>query len=135
MTSTGKEWFFVIVFFAGFLAITAAEVRWLIRSKSIAPKRAALFVLVPNFLVITAGLFISFVIFAVALSSTSNGSALILVAVLIPMLMMILIRRFLFKLLQGEESAMNRSPWVYSIVSTALFFIAVFVPSSLIFLF
>lgn len=147
MSSTGKEWLFVIIFFVGFTLITVAEVLWLTRKKGVSPKRAATYVLVPNFVVITAGMFVSFVIFAVILALAWDETAsklpapdltmglMVALAVLIPIVMMILIRRLMFRLLQGEETRVGISPWVYSLLSTIVFFIIVFAPPPLIFLF
>lgn len=147
MSSTGKEWLFVIIFFVGFTLVTVAEVLWLTRNKFVSPKQAATFVLVPNFVVITAGMFVSFVIFAVILALAGDGTAaklpapdltmglMVALAVLIPIGMMILIRRLMFRLLQGEGTRIGFSPWGYSLLSTIVFSIIVFAPPPLIFLF
>jgi hypothetical protein len=147
MSSTGKEWLFVVLFFVGFIAITVAEIIWLTRSKSVVPKRAALFVLIPNFVVITAGLFASFIVMAVAFAIVWDGTAsklsspdltigaMVAVAVLVPVISMIVIRRLLFRLLKGEGAGLEVSPWIYSILSSIVFFVVVFAPPPLIFLF
>lgn len=147
MTSIGKEWLFIIVFFAGFLAISVGESLWLTKTKGVVPKRAGKFVLVPNFIIITAGLFVSFILMIAVMMLAWDGTlsnmrspdlfagALIAIAILFPIILMVVIRRLLFRLLCGEGSSVPQSPWLYSILSTLAFFVVTFVPPILVLVF
>jgi hypothetical protein len=60
---------------------------------------------------------------------------MIALAILIPIALMVVIRRLMFRLLKAEESTVQHSPWIYSVGSAVIFFVVVFGPPFMLFLF
>ena len=140
MTSTANEWIVVVLFFMGFIAFTLGETIRLTRRAAVPMRTATAFSAISNFLCITVGFSISFVIFAVILATAWDGSlqdapggdasiwAAMAVAVLIPFGLLLLTKRLLIKLFRIEGVP---QPWVYSAVSSLMFFLCILVPPAL----
>ena len=134
-TSTLIEWLFVFVFFVCFFIACVGEILWLRRKPGIELKRALIFVLSSNFITITVGFFVSFVIFAILLMLAWDGSieklpggeasmiGLVAVMALFPIVLMMLWKRLLLKLLKFTADII--SPWRYSLAASILFFVVV----------
>ena len=144
MTGSGKEWVFVIVFFAAFVAVTLAELYWLSNRKSVPVRQAMIVIFSPNFVAVTLGFLVSFLIVGVLLSITSGldvqtpvnttGTWLaFVVALAFPYLLMASVKRGLISLLRVENI---ESPLLYSLISSLAFFAVVIgLPMVLLFIF
>ncbi|MEQ1762890.1 MAG: hypothetical protein ABL984_07090 [Pyrinomonadaceae bacterium] len=134
MSGVSKDWIFVAVFFGAFIAVTVGEIVWLGRKLNVPMKKALTVVFLPNFLTITLGFFVTFVIFgilfAVAWDQNTHmpgGEAGMWVALVVafgfPFLLMAAIRRLLIGGLRIEQIA---RPLPYALISTIIFFLVVF---------
>ena len=144
MTGPGKEWVFVVVFFAAFIAVTLAELYWLSERKSVPIRRAMIVVFSSNFLTITLGFLVSFIIFGVMLAAASDqntemrgGDAAawtaFIAALAFPLLLSAGTKRGLLSMLKVDQIP---KPLSYSILSSLIFFAAVIgLPFLFLFLF
>ena len=135
MSGSGKEWIFVILFFAIFLPATLGEIYWLIQSKTVQPRRAMILVFSSNFVTITLGFVVTFLIFGVLLAvawdqntempggETATWGAF-LAALAFPILLMAGVRRLLISALRIEQIS---RPTPFAIASSLLFFALVVV--------
>lgn len=140
MTGASQDWIFIAAFFGAFAAVTAGEVFWLIRKLDVPAKKALIAVLLPNFLTITLGFFVSFIIFGILLAMTASDNTELLIggapmwpafiaALAFPLILMVLARRILIGGLRVEQI---ESPLTYSIISTLIFSAFVFGVSAII---
>jgi len=134
MSETSKDWIIVGAFFAAFILVTAGEVYWLTRKLAVPAKKALTTVFLSNFLTITLGFLVTFVLFAVLFAvawdenTTMPGGepaswATFIAAVAFPVLLMTGVRRLLIGGLRIEQIT---RPLPYAIVSTLIFFAVVF---------
>lgn len=134
MSETTKDWIIVGAFFAAFVLVTAGEIYWLIQKLSVSAKKALVTVFLSNFLTITLGFLVTFLLFAVLFAvawdqnTTMPGGeagawAAFIVAVAFPVMLMAGTRRLLIAGLRIEQIS---RPLAYAIVSTLIFFLAVF---------
>ena len=142
MSGSNKDWIFVVVFFAIFLAMTLGEI-YLLSRKGVAIRRAMIFVFSSNFVTITVGFFVTLLIFGLILAATGNDDpqtpggevgkwGLFLVALLFPVFLMTVVRRLLIPSLRIDQVGM---PLSYSIASTLAFFaVVVGVPALFLYL-
>ena len=147
MSGSKGEWIFVVLFFACFFAATLGELYWLNRKRGIAIRRAMVFVFSTNFITITIGFFVSFVIFAVMLAiawdehtpmpagEAGYVTALVMM-VLFPFALMVVLRLLLINLLKlGRDAGTIVSPLKYSLALTTIFFaLVVAIPITYLFL-
>lgn len=124
----------VAVFFTAFLLVTAGEIYWLTQRLAVPIKKALTTVFLSNFVTITLGFFVSFIIFGILFavawdenSEMPSGEAGMWAALVgalgFPMLLMAAIKRLLLAGLRIEQIA---RPLAYAFVSTLIFFAAVF---------
>jgi hypothetical protein len=144
MTGPGKEWIFVVVFFAAFIAVTLADLYWLSLRKMVPIRPAMTVIFSSNFLTITLGFLVSFLIFGLLLAAVSNDGAQMplgnvgtwaafMAALAFPYLLMAGARRGLISLLRIEQIT---KPVSYSLISALVFFAAVIgLPVAFLFLF
>ena len=144
MTGPGKEWVFVVVFFAAFIAVTLTELYWLTQRKTVPIRQAMIVVFSPNFLTITLGFLVSFLIFGVLLAAVSNDGApmpsgnagtwaAFAAALAFPYLLMVGAKGGLISLLRVEQIP---GPISYSLISALAFFVgAIGLPVLLLLLF
>ena len=132
MSRPSQDWIVIAVFFVAFLLVTAGEVYWLAQRLAIPIKKALTTVFLANFVTITLGFFITFIIFGLLLAFTAEenagigiaGTRLAFIAALgFPLLLMAAIRRLLIGGMRIEQIA---RPLSYAIVSTLIFFAVVF---------
>lgn len=134
MTGASQDWVIVAVFFFAFAAMTIGEMYWLVSSSGVASRKAATAVLLPNFLTITLGFFVTFIIFGFLLALTGSNAEggstagagtriAFLAALSFPVLLMAVSRRLLIGGLRIEQI---ERPLRYAILSTFAFFVAVF---------
>ncbi len=132
MTGVSQDGIFVAVFFGAFFLVTAGEIYWLTSKLQVPMKKALTTVLLSNFGTITLGFFVTFVIFGLLLAFTSAenagvgtaGTWLAFVASLaFPFLLMASVRRLL---IGGQRVEQIERPLQYAILSTLIFFAAVF---------
>lgn len=140
MTGASQDWILIAAFFGAFFAVTAGEVFWMIRNLGVPAKKALVAVLLPNFLTITLGFFVSFIIFGILLAITAGDNTDLLIgqartwpafvaALAFPLLLMAVARRLLIGGLRIEQI---KSPLSYSIVSTLIFSAVVFGVSAIV---
>ena len=145
MTGPGKEWVFIVVFFAAFIAVTLAELYWLSERKSVPIRRSMIVVFSSNFLTITLGFLVSFIIFGVMLAAAASdrntemrgGHAVtwtaFIAALAFPLLLLAGTKRGLLSMLKVDQIP---KPLSYSILSSLIFFAAVIgLPFLFLFLF
>lgn len=133
MSGAFQDWIVIVVFFATFLLVTAGEVYWLANRFTVPIRKALTTVFVANFLTITLGFLVSFIIFAVLLGAADGNTempggeagtwAAFITALGFPLLLMAGTKRLLIAGMRIGEIA---RPLPYSIVSTLIFFAAVF---------
>lgn len=134
MTGASQDWIIIAAFFGAFFAVSAGEVFWLIRKLGVPAKKALVAVLLPNFLTITLGFFVSFIIFGILLALTASDNTDLLIggartwpafiaALVFPLILMAVTRRLL---IGGLRIGQIASPLTYSIVSTLIFSAVVF---------
>jgi len=134
MSGASNDWLIIGVFFAAFLAATVGEIYWLTQRLKVPLKKSLTTVFLSNFVTITLGFFVSFIIFgilfAVAWDENTEmrggeaGMWTALIAALgFPVLLMAAMKRLLIAGLRMSEVA---RPIPYAIVSTLIFFAAVF---------
>ena len=134
MSGPSQDWIFIAVFFGAFLLVTAGEVYWLTQRLAVPIKKALTTVFISNFVTITLGFFVSFIIFGILFAvawdektEMPGGDAGMWAALIgalgFPMLLMAAIKRLLLAGLRIEQIA---RPLAYAIVSTLIFFAAVF---------
>lgn len=132
MTGPGKEWVFVVVFFAAFIAVTLAELYWLSVRKAVPIRQAMMVVFSSNFLTITLGFLVSFLIFGLLLAVTGGPTtempgghavtwAAFIAALVFPYLLLAGARLGLLSLLRVEQIL---NPVAYSLTSALIFFAA-----------
>jgi hypothetical protein len=135
--SASNDWIFIAVFFGAFSVVTVGEVYWLVQRLAVPLKKALTTVLLPNFITITLGFFVTFIIFgfllAFAVEENAGGGgagtwAVFIAALGFPFLLMATIRRLLIGGLRIEYIA---RPLRYSVISTLIFFAAVFGPPAI----
>jgi len=141
MSGPSQDWIFVAVFFGAFLLVTTGEIYWLAKRIAVPIKKSLTTVLISNFVTITLGFFVSFIIFGIlfAVAWDENTEmpggeagmwAALSVALGFPILLMAAVKRLLISLFRIEQIA---RPVPYAIVSTVVFFAAVFgVPAILL---
>ncbi len=134
MSSITIEWITIALFFAAFFAFTFGECYWLDRKNSSAIGRYFVFAFVSNIFSTSIGFFVSFVIFGILLALAWDGSLqqlptgdaaiwlAVAVAALFPPILLILSKRLLFRLLKLTEVT---RPWLYSLLSSILFFVVI----------
>lgn len=143
MSGNTKEWLVVIIFFLCVFGATLVEAFWLSRKNTASFSRALTFSILSNTITVTAGFFVSFVIFGVILAMAWDGSlekvpagdftvwTAVVIGALFPVLLLALAKRLLasvFKLALARPS-------VYSTASALLFFfIIIGVPTLFIYL-
>ena len=131
MSGVSKEWLLIALFFVAFFAYTFAEAAWLkIRGKT-TYGRAFVGALLTNILAITVGYGFSAILLMVllvlafggALEAIGNAGLWVLVGVgvLVPLILLIIAKRFMVKILKMSEEA---SPWTYALAASVGFFIA-----------
>ena len=132
MSGSGKEWIFVVVFFAAFITVTLAELYWLSERKAVPIRRAMIVVFSSNFLTITLGFLVSFIVFGVLLAAAWDANtdmpggqtvtwAAFIAALLFPLLLLIGTKRGLLSMLRVDQIS---SPLSYSLLSSLIFFAA-----------
>ena len=140
MSGPSQDGILLAVFFVAFVAVTAAEIYWLAQKRAVPIKKALTTVFLSNFLTITLGFFVSFIIFGLVLATSSDGNAemsagrggtwgAFIAALGFPFLLMAATRRLLIGGLRIEQ--IDR-PLIYAVVSTSIFFAAVFLPSAIL---
>lgn len=133
MSGSGKEWVFVLVFFGTFLAVTLGELYWLAERKLVPIRRAMIVVFSSNFITITLGFLVSFIIFGVLLAMAGyqdteirGGEAAtwtaFIAALAFPLLPMAGTKRGLLSMLKVDQIP---KPLSYSMLSSLIFFAAV----------
>ena len=134
MSGVSQDWLFIGVFFGAFVLVTVGDVYWLTQKRAVPSKKALTIVFLSNFLTITLGFLVSFIIFGILLAVAwdenttmpggDTGTWLAFIAALgFPMLLMSAIRRLLITGLRIDQIA---RPLPYAILSTLIFFAAVF---------
>lgn len=132
MSGVSRDWLFIGVFFGAFAAVTIGEIYWLTQRLSTPLKKSLTTVFLSNFITITLGFFVSFIIFGFILASTGEANAgmggtgtrtAFVAALGFPMLLMAAVKRLL---IAGLRMAEVSRPIPYAIVSTLIFFAAVF---------
>ncbi|MEO5858821.1 MAG: hypothetical protein ABIR33_07715 [Pyrinomonadaceae bacterium] len=133
MSGVSQDWIFVFVFFGAFAGVTIAEIYWLSGKLLVPIKKAMTLVFVSNFLTITLGFLVTFVLFALLFAvawdqnTTMPGGevgawAIFIAGVGFPVLLMAAIRRLL---IVGMRIDLISKPLTYSILSSLIFFAAV----------
>ena len=134
MSGPSQDWIFVAVFFSAFLIVTVGEVYWLAQRLAVPIKKALTTVFLSNFVTITLGFFVSFIIFGILFAvawdentempgGTAGMWSALAAALGFPMLLMAAIKRLLISGLRIDQIA---RPLAYAFVSTLIFFVAVF---------
>ena len=131
MSGPSQDWILIVVFFGAFLLVTIGEIYWLSQRLTVPIKKALTTVFLSNFLTITLGFLVAFIGFGLLLGTVSNDDtamgpgarALFVAPMLFPILLMVATRRFLVTGMRIEQIA---RPLQYAIVSTLIFFAAVF---------
>jgi hypothetical protein len=133
MSGVSQDWIFVAVFFGAFALVTIAEIYWLSAKLLVPVKKALTLVFVSNFLTITLGFLVTFVLFAILFAvvwdqnTTMPGGevgawVMFIAAVGFPVLLMAAIRRLL---LVGMRIEQISRPFTYAVLSSLIFFAAV----------
>jgi hypothetical protein len=133
MSGVSQDWIFVGVFFGAFALVTIAEIYWLSTKLLVPVKKALTLVFVSNFLTITLGFLVTFVLFAILFAvawdqnTTMPGGevgawVVFIAAVGFPVLLMAAIRRLL---LVGMRIEQISRPFTYAVLSSLIFFAAV----------
>ena len=135
MSGASQDWIFIAVFFGAFIAVTIGEIYWLISSLNVPMKKALTIVFLSNFVTITIGFFVTFIIFGLVLALTGYNdedtaapgtltSIAFIAALAFPFLLMAAIRRLLIGGMRIEQIS---RPLPYAIISTLVFFAAVLI--------
>ena len=133
MSGVSQDWIFVAVFFGAFVACTIGEVYWLAGKLQVPLKKALIAVFLPNFVTITLGFFVTFVVFAILFAvawdentQMPGGEAGMWIALIIafgfPFLLMAALRRLLIGGMRIEQVS---RPLLYALISTIIFFAVV----------
>ncbi len=143
MSGIAVEWIAFLLFTLLLVGVGAAEVYWLVRKGPATAGRAMGFVLVTDLLGISIGSFIVGVafllMFMMVMGPSGRGGDVpavayivtLVIAMILPPIFLILSKRIflsVFKIRSG------RAAWIYSLVSSILIFLAVFVPPALTYL-
>jgi len=131
------DWLAVAFFLVLFIAAVIAEVAWLTRNGWTTSGRAVAYVLLTDVLGMAVGLFTIFVavsvIIMMAFGSSGGGGtapessylAVVVFGCVFPPLFLLSLKRLFLLLLRIRRA---RSAWLYSLLSTILLIIGVFVP-------
>ena len=139
MSGVSQDWLIIGVFFAAFVLVTVGDVYWLTQKRAVPSKKALTVVFLSNFVTITLGFLVSFIIFGILLAFTGGENAGIgtagmwtafVAALGFPLLLMAATRRLLIAGMRIEEIP---RPLPYAILSTLIFFAAVFGISAIFF--
>jgi len=131
------DWLAVAFFLVLFIAAVIAEVAWLTRNGWTTSGRAVAYVLLTDVLGMAVGLFTIFVavsvIIMMAFGSSGGGGtapessylAVVVFGCVFPPLFLLSLKRLFLLILRIRRA---RSAWLYSLLSTILLIIGVFVP-------
>ena len=134
MSGAAKEWLIVGIFFAAFFAYTFAEAAWISKRTVSNYARSLFFTFTSNLISITVGFVASFLILGAFLAMAWDGSlpnagvgdatmwTVLVAALVIPILLLFAVKRIFIAFLKFD----GISPWLYSAISSVLFFLAVY---------
>lgn len=140
MSANTLQWLVILVFFVLFAGAMVAETVWLVMKKWATTGRAAALVITSNLLSITLGSFIigtiMLILFMMVMGPQGTGSNApesayiigIALALILPPLLLILIKRIMLGLLKIKSGS---SAWVYACVSSLLSFLVTLVPTAI----
>jgi hypothetical protein len=138
MSGNAKEWLIVLAFFIGFVVFTFVEAIWVSKRPTVALPKALLFAFTSNLLSLIIGFFVSFVIVGVILAMAWDGSlakvpgndasiiTALVIAAVFPWGVLVLAKRVLIRLMKLSGIP---SPFIYSLIASALFFLFTIGPS------
>ena len=136
MSGSAKQWLIVLAFFVGFLFLTLVETAWLHRKAAISLGRSLAVAFLPNFFTITVGFAFSALLFMLIIMfvwdrtlQTTESETTVWVATALalgaPLAIFFFAKRI--ALMTARVEAI-RSPWLYSLFMSVVFFLAALVP-------
>jgi hypothetical protein len=133
MSGKTVEWLAVLIFFIFFFAFTVLEAHWLNKRSAAQLGKTFAFSFATNIFTITVGYALSFVVYAVLLALVFGGVygndwriwTGVVAGLSMPVLISLLAKRLG---LRAFKLDVGFSPWVFSLVATILFLLAVTLP-------